>query len=650
MAIVKMSNFGLFTFDSDRDKLLQELQKFGYVHFKNLKEQSAYLEEGLETLDIPMAVSDVEENIQNVKFAMDLLRRYDERETGMKAMIQGKSTFTFEELEKKVSQFDYEPVIEKFRELTRKIDHLSQEELKEKAALEELKPWKNLSYDVRLFRDFQFSEVFTGTVPKKLLESLKEALGALEETYLETLSEGKDETYVVGLTSKREKEEFNEILRNHSYTNINLSVSGTPEEEMKKRRESLEKMKEEKKKLQAEIKSMAGYLPKFEETYEYLLNLRLRYAAESNFLKTGSVNVIEGFIPTEKQEAFRKAVEKTQKGAYYLELAEAESEDTSVPILLKNGKFTEAFESLTTMYSLPTYDSVDPTPLFAPFFFAFFGMMIGDWGYGLLLLLGTGVVLKIANLEKGQKLMMKFLFYLSFSTILWGLIFGSFFGYPFPGFSLINPAEEYNKLLIVSIAFGGIHLFYALGIKAYLAFRAGKPLDALYDVGFWYMALMGGIVYLLSMVLGSLPELVGTIALVVMAIGMVGIILTGGRDNESVVGKLAGGMYSLYGISSYIGDFVSYSRLMALALSGGFIATAINMMVEMLFGLGIPGIIGGVVVFIVGQAFNLFLSALSAYVHTSRLTYVEFFGKFYEGGGKPFKLFRNKSKYINIEE
>lgn len=649
MAIVKMSNFGLFTFDSDREKLLHELQKFGYVHFTDLKEQSAYLEEGLETLEIPYEVSEVEERIQSVKFAMDLLKRYDDRETGMKAMIKGKNSFTFEELEKKVAQFDYEPVIDKFRELTRKIDLISQEELKEKAAMEELRPWRNLNYDVRLFRDFQFSEVFTGTIPKKLMESLKEALGTLEETYLETLSEGKDEAYVVGLTSKREKEDFNEILRNHSFTTVNLSISGTPEEEMKKRKESLEKMKEEKKKLQAEIKSMASHLARFEEVYEYLLNLRLRYAAENNFLRTGRVNVIEGFIPTDRTDAFRKAVEKTQEGAYYLELEEAKKEDVSVPILLKNGKFTEAFESLTTMYSLPTYDGIDPTPLFAPFFFAFFGMMIGDWGYGIILMVLTGVALKIANLEKGQRLMMRFLFYLSFSTIAWGLMFGTFFGTAFPGFALINPSTEYQKLLIVSIAFGGIHLFYALGIKAYLAIRDGKPLDALYDVGFWYMALMGAIVFLLTMVLGNLPEVLGTVSLVVMVIGMVGIILTGGRENETPVGKLAGGLYSLYGISGYIGDFVSYSRLMALGLSGGFIATAINMMVGMLFDMGIPGMIAGVIVFLGGQAFNLFLSALSAYVHTSRLTYVEFFGKFYDGGGKPFKLFRNKSKYINVE-
>ncbi|WP_312649366.1 V-type ATP synthase subunit I [Proteiniclasticum sp.] len=648
MAIVKMSSFSLFTFESDRERLLHELQRFSYVHFTDLKANSDLLDEGLNTLEVPVEVSAIDEKIQSVKTALDLLKNYDDRETGIKAMIKGKSNFTFEELEKKVSEFDYDPVIMKLREITGKIDHLSQEELKEKAVIEDLKPWKNLNFDVRLLKEFTYSEVFTGTVPKKLMDSLKNELAELKESYFEQLSEGKDEAYILGLTIKSQRDEFNEILRNHSYTSVNLYTEGTPEEAIESVRIKLTSIKEEKKNLQNEIKSMAGNLGKFEEVYEYLLNLRLRFAAESNFLKTGSVNVINGYVPTDKADTFEKAVAETQEGAYYLEIKPADKEDDGVPIMLKNGKFSESFESLTTMYSLPTYGSLDPTPLFAPFFFAFFGMMIGDWGYGLILFLGTGIVLKVANLDKGQKLMMRFLFYLSFSTIIWGLIFGSFFGLAIPGVALITPATEYQKLLIISVIFGGIHLFYALGIKAYLAFREGKPLDALYDVGFWYMALMGAIVFLLTMFIPFAPA-VKTIALVVMVVGMAGIVLTGGRENESIVGKLAGGMYSLYGISGYIGDFVSYSRLMALGLAGGFIATAINMMVGMLFGMGIPGIIGGVVVFIFGQAFNLFLSALSAYVHTSRLTYVEFFGKFYAGGGKPFKVFRNKSKYINIE-
>ena len=648
MAIVKMSSFSLFTFDSDRDKLLHELQKFGYVHFTDLKADETLAEEGLETLDVPVDVSIIDEQIQSVKYALDLLKKYDERETGIKAMIKGKDSFTFQELEDKVAEFDYDPIILKFRALTGKIDHLSQEEMKLKALTEELRPWKKLDYEIKSLRDFSFSEVFTGTVPKKLMDKLKSELEHLQETYFEILSEGKDEAYIIGISSSTEKEEFNEILRNNSYTSLSIPTEGTPTAEMERVKRDLSEMKNERAEVKAEIKAMANYLPQFEEVYEYLLNKKLRFAAETNFLKTENVNVISGYVPTERAEEFRKAVGSTQDNAFYLEVENAEETDKEVPIMLKNGKFNETFESLTTMYALPTYGSIDPTPYLAPFYFAFFGMMVADLAYGILLLALTGVALKFFNLDKGTKSFVKFLFYLSFSVIAWGLVYGSFFGDLIKLPSLIAPMEQYTELLVISVIFGGIHLFYALGIKAYLSFREGKPLDALFDVGFWYMALMGAIGFL-AFGFVSLPDIVKPISMWVMIIGMVGIVLTGGRESKSVGGKLAGGFYSLYGISGYIGDFVSYSRLMALGLSGGFIAVAMNMIMNMLFDMGPIGILPGLIIFVFGQLFNLFLSALSAYVHTSRLTYVEFFGKFYEGGGKAFKVFRNKSKYINVE-
>ncbi len=648
MAIVKMSSFSLFTFDSDRDRLLQELQKFGYVHFTDLRADAALAEEGLKTLETPPDLSLIDEKIQSVKYALDLLKQYDDRETGMKAMIKGKNSFTFQELEDKVAGFDYDPIISEFRKLTGKTDQLSQEEMKLKALTEELRPWKKLDYEVRSLRDFNFSEVFTGTVPKKLLDKLKGDMAHLEETYFEILSEGKDEAYIIGITSTKEREEFNEILRNNSYGSLSIPAEGIPSEEMEKVRRDIEQIKAERAKIRSEIKAMAKYLPQFEEVYEYLQNRKLRYAAETNFMKTENVNVLSGFVPTDMVAEFRKSVENTQKNAFYLEVRDAGKEDGDIPIMLKNGKFTETFESLTTMYSLPSYGSIDPTPYFAPFYFAFFGMMVADLAYGIILFLIMGAALKFFNLDKGTKLFVRFLFYLSFSVMAWGLIYGSFFGDLIPLPALIYPMEEYQTLLVISIIFGGIHLFYALGIKAYLAIRDGKPMDALFDVGFWYMALMGAIVFLLTNFVPLAP-MVKPIAMWVMIIGMVGIILTGGRENKSVVGKLAGGFYSLYGISGYIGDFVSYSRLMALGLSGGFIAVAMNMIMNMLFDMGPIGILPGIIIFVFGQLFNLFLSALSAYVHTSRLTYVEFFGKFYEGGGKAFKLFRNKTKYINVD-
>lgn len=397
-----------------------------------------------------------------------------------------------------------------------------------------------------------------------------------------------------------------------------------------------------------QIRELSSNLAELEIVYEYLMNKKLRTMATENFLKTDSINVIKGYIPTDMEDEFTKVITNTLGSAYYLEIKDADKDDPDVPILLKNSKFTQAFESLTSMYALPRYNEVDPTPFLAPFYLAFFGMMVADAGYGLLMLIGTFIALKFANLTESQEKFIRFFHYLSYSTIAWGLFFGSFLGgiVPLPG--VMDPAAQYQNLLIMSIVFGGIHLFFALGIQAYVNIRDKKYLDALFDVGFWYMALMGGIVFLLTMVV-ELNPVVATIAKWVMIAGMVGIVLTGGREAESVGGKLAAGAYELYGISSYVGDFVSYSRLMALGLSGGFIASAINMMVGMLSNSGIIGILLGVVVFVVGQLFNVFLSFLGAYVHTIRLTYVEFFGKFYEGGGKAFQMFRSSPKYINYK-
>jgi V/A-type H+-transporting ATPase subunit I len=647
MAIVKMSSFSLFAFDSERDDLLHELQKFGYVHFSDLANDEVLKGEGLRDVIVPEGITEVDQDIANIKYALEILSKNDSRETGLKAMIKGKTNFTLEGLEETAGAYDYKPVYESLKDRMGKVESLNQEEMRLNAASDELKPWVTLGYPVSSMRGFSQSEVFTGTVPKKLKDKLMNELLPFDYTYYEVISEGKDESYLLAISSKEEKDAVNEVLRNNSFSSIKISGEEEPDKEMHKIAERLSALKSERDALKAEIKEMAVHLPDLEVYYEYLMNKKVRLHASENFLRTDSVNVIRGYIPTEMAGDFRKAVEASQKNAYYLDVKEAKDE-VDIPILLKNNKLNQTFESLTAMYALPQYNEIDPTPLLAPFYLFFFGMMVADVGYGALMLIGTAVILKIANLSESTEKFIRFFFYLSIPTIFWGAIYGSFFGgiIKIPG--LIDPAKDYMMILIMSIIFGLVHVFFALGVKAFLYVRGGDPIGALFDAGFWYMALIGAIGFLLPMFL-DLPPAVKTASMVLMIAGMVGIVVTGGRENKSVVGKAAGGLYSLYGISSYVGDFVSYSRLMALGLSGGFIASAINMMIGMLSGMGIIGILFGIVLFVVGQAFNIFLSLLGAYVHTSRLTYVEFFGKFYSGGGKPFNLFQNASKYINLK-
>ncbi len=648
MAIVKMSNFSLFAFDSNRDDLLHELQKFEYVHFKNLDEDEDLKEEGLESVTVPESIVEVDEEISKVKYGIDLLSKYHEEDSGLKAMLEGKTNLTFEELQKRASSIDYLPVYEELRELALKADELNREEKQLNALKEELKHWEGLEYPIKDLRTFEQSNVFIGTLPKKLEDKLQEDLLDLEYTYAEVISEDKDNVYLFALVSKDESEKLNEILRNNSFSTVKLEGEDTPKEEIASIDENLRRISEENKEIEGSIVGLVDNLPKFEIVYDYLTNKKLRLSASENFLKTEKVDVIEGYVPTSMEDDFEKVVKKALPHSYYLEIEEADKDDPDVPVLLENSKFAESFESLTSMYALPKYNEIDPTPLFAPFYLAFFGMMVADMGYGLLMLIGTSIILRKANLEDSTKKFIRFFFYLSFSVIAWGALYGSFFGDIFPIKGLVDPAEDYQSLLILSIVFGLIHLFFALGISAYMKIRDKDYKGALFDVGFWYMALAGGIVFLLTMVV-TLSPLVKTISKTVMIIGMAGIVLTGGRDAKSIGGKLGGGIYELYGISGYVGDFVSYSRLMALGLSGGFISVAVNMMAGMLFESGILGILFGIVVLIGGQLFNVFLSLLGSYVHTSRLIYVEFFGKFYEGGGKSFNLFRSKPKFINLK-
>src|SRR5699024_2678299 len=199
----------------------------------------------------------------------------------------------------------------------------------------------------------------------------------------------------------------------------------------------------------------------------------------------------------------------------------------------------------------------------------------------------------------------------------------------------------------LSLIFGGIHLFFALGIKGYLDIRDGKPFDAVLDTLSWYLALGGLIAMLLTGPLG-LSATVKTVGKVCLIIGLILVAIGGTRGAESVGGKIGSALNEVYGITGYIGDFVSYLRLMALGLSGSFIALAVNMISQMMFNAGVVGKIGAVIIFIVFQLFNIFLSYLSAYVHSARLIYVEMFNKFYEGGGKPFKKLIAKSDYFRI--
>ena len=657
MAIVKMSKFDLVVFAEQRAKVLKKLQKFKEVSFVDIElhdengELSKDAVEGVTKYVNNEELTHIDERLYQLSNAISLIKKYDERKTRLRDVIHGNENYTFDELAKKALTYDWKKVSSELNKIGTQYSQIKSEISKKYMRYDEIDLWERLDVNPKELKNLKKVNTFLGTVPIKLKGTFIDGISELDKTYYEELKIVKDEVYYLVISSidESEKQKLAEVFRNSSFTVENLDIDAVPQDYKNELQKEISELKKEKRRLKAQIKTYSEDLTDLQAVYEYMQNKKLRIVESEKLAQTENTILIKGWIPTEKVSEFEKVIKDEVGDNYYLTFIDADKDDATVPIKLKNGKVASTFENLTGMYAYPRYNEIDPTPLFTPFYILFFGMMGADVGYGLVLLLATMFVLKVVNLSSQMRKSIKFFFYLSFSVIFWGLLYGSYFGATIPGmWRLVDPASQYNDLLIGSIVFGVVHIFVGLAIKAYMLIRDGKSLEAVYDVLFWYMALIGGMLFLIFKLM-NLSAVVANVSMWVMIAGMAGIVLTGGREAKGVGAKLGGGLYSLYGISSYVGDFVSYSRLMALGLSGGFIASAINMIAGMIGGNWF-GMIFIPVILIVGHLFNMFLSFLGAYVHTSRLMYVEYFGKFYEGGGKPFKDFRTENKYINLDD
>ena len=648
MAIVNMKKFKLFIFDGDRAKLIDKFQKFNYVHIDESRFDADFSEDDFTRPRSSEDLIEIDDKIKRSKEDIDLLLQFKEKENPLKAMKEGVEDISLEELAARALAFPFEKIDGEIKALVEAKDKNNSKIQNIDSKIGELKPWEDLSSSLDGLNNMGSVNIYTGTISSNHAAEFESEFIKNDLAYLDRVSKDKNFYYYLMIVENSVDEKIKSLFSSYGFTPINIKA----DEKVKDKIESYERDKEflyeKNKNIEENLKTYLKYLEDFKFSYEFYRNEKIKIMSERKFLKTTELDLIEGYVPSDRLSDFENGVKKVCGENYYLNAEDANRDSEKVPILLKNNSFVSPFELMTEMYSMPKYNEIDPTPFFAPFYFIFAGIMVGDFGYGLLVFLGTLFALKKFKLTEKKRRFIKFFNYLSISTIIFGLVFGSFFGGIIELPALIDPAEDSTLLVILSLILGGIHIFFALGIKAYMNIRDGKPKDALYDVGFWYMAVLGAIGFILSKFLPQVAAF-GKVFLVVMVLGMIGIVATGGREEKSTGAKIGWGIYSLYGISSYLGDFVSYLRLMALVLSGSFLGLAINMIAGMLFESNILGKLFAIVIFVVFQLFNAFLSYLSAYVHTARLTYVEMFNKFYEGGGIPFKKMIENSDYFNID-
>jgi len=648
MAIVKMDKISLIALQKDRNEIIDSLMKMGVVQIEDIDADNS--ENGLSGLIAKSGdeekVIELDTQIEKVKATIDYLSAFN---TKKKGFFESKRVVEKNELNEIIkNKSDLWDIIENIDSLNEQLSLLRSDENRLSNLIASLEPWENLSIPLEV-SSTKYTLVSHGVVPVTVdAEALKSELAELApQSYIEKVNRDKDQSYISVIYHISCGDVVTEILKKYGFSKVSFTgLTGTPAANIADAKRQIAEIKEKRKNIQKKIKEFADSRDKLEVFHDYLEIQRDKVKVLSNMAKTDKTFILEGWLPSEKSSEVKSMISQNWECVLQIRPSE-EGEDH--PILLRNNSLVRPFEVITEMYSLPNPREIDPNAVMAPFYFVFFGMMVSDAGYGLVLALITGIMLKKFKLQGMAQKMISMLFFGGISTFIWGALFGGWFGNVVEAvtsgkFTIppiwFNPLDDPIRLLIWSFIFGALHIFAGMGIKAYMLIKDGHVLDALFDIIPWYFVITG----LGMLVVGGI---IGSIGKYMAIIGAVVLVLTQGRAEKNIIKRLFKGILSLYGVTGYLSDILSYSRLLALGLSTGVVATVINTM-GTLFGFNIGGIILFIIVFIIGTVFNIAINALGAYVHTSRLQYVEFFGKFYEGGGKGYEPFKIKTKYTNI--
>jgi V/A-type H+-transporting ATPase subunit I len=531
------------------------------------------------------------------------------------------------------------------------------------AQIDSLKIW--LSLDVSMqFRGTEFSKLFIGTMPNQLTEAdiltkIASLNPALEMFNVEIVSSFKEITCIAVVSHADIADELLSSLREIGFVSPNDPARIEPRLRMNQLEEELKSARAKIDESISKIKSYSGSAAEIEFLIDYYSMRRDKYMEYQKIGYTKNTFVITGYVPEKYSQVLLKELEESF--AVTVNITEPE-EDEDVPILLQNSGFASPVEPITEMFATPSKNDLDPNAIMAFFYYLFFGIMLSDAGYGLLMVIFTGYVLSKKNLKEGTRKSMKMFFFCGISTLFWGAMFGSWFGdivqvvskqffeIELGSIALwFEPIRDPMTFLLYSLGFGTIHLFFGLGIKFVQLWSSGQKLDAILDVIPIYIFVIGA-APLGVQILAPVPESFLQIGQYMALVGTVLIIFTSSRSSKNPIALFFGGLYGMYGVASgYLSDILSYSRLLALGLATGSIATVVNLMGTLSENKIMKAIVL-IVVFVFGHALNMAINLLGAYVHTNRLQFVEFFSRFYEGGGRAFAPLKVNTKYIHLKE
>ena len=635
--IVPMQKICIAGIKKEKRRLIEFISKFGAIEVSsNLPEDSYIIPE------LSSELSDDEKKLTRTKTALKILKEFD---TSKKPLFSEKILVNEEEFFSESDKIygDVKQIVRNKEEL----EFLKAQKPKFENEQKRLLPYS--AWNIKTNKKGTKETIFIiGFFDKNFSEN--EFSEEIKNLYVasEVLSKNGDGIYYGFIIHKSSADEFNDILKKYAFTrisdlNVNSNISHIIEV-LNIRIANTER------KIEHYEENLAKFTEKTDEIKKYhdILETRVMVAkADLNTISTNSAYVLEGYIPKEASEIIKLEIEKRFSAAVYItDIPKGED----FPVQMANPKVIQPFEVVTEMYSTPSPYGIDPSKVMAPFYFIFFGMMLSDAGYGILLTLATAFVLWKAKPSGQFKKMCSLLCMCGISTFIFGILFGSFFSDLVSTLTLgkvtqpalVNPMEDPMTVLLAGYVLGVVHIMTGLGVKAYMLIKNGHPLDALFDVGSWYLVFIG-----IGLML--LPA-TSKIAVYVILAGVLMLILTQGRHEKNIIKKFTSGILSLYDATGFLSDILSYSRLLALGLSTAVVGMVVNKMGSMGASEGwtVSSAIIFTPVFLLGHGFNIVINVLGSYVHTCRLMYIEFFSKFFESGGKAFRPLTIKNKFTKF--
>lgn len=669
MAVLQMQRVSICALKKDRKSILEKLQSMGILEISQVADE----DDAFSRMDTMNARVSFEKKANTADQALDVLDGYAPESKSMFASLEGKKLIGSSRFQSAVA--DKEKIMDTAADLIQASKVIAEKKaaiLKLENQIESLTPYLSLEVPMN-YSGTKKVAMFIGTMAAEtqlqdVYSTLAEQLPEVEAVDIQIISSDQDAVYLAVLCMREDAAKVEEVLRSAGFARPAQLSEEVPAVKTQELKESIQQLNNEIKEQEDKIKSCAEERERLRYISDYFRMRAEKYEVLGTLPQSQRTFVISGYTAKKFVPALEKAI-----GANYDCVMDVEEvgEEEEVPTILQNNSFSRSWEGIVESYGLPKRGEFDPTTIMSFFYVFFFGMMLSDAAYGAILAIACFVLLKkFPRMSPGMYQSIKLFMFCGISTVIWGILFGGYFGNivdvvsaKFFGTTITPaalwfiPLNDPMKLLVYSMLFGVIHLFVGLGIKGYMCIKNRQFMDFFCDVVLWFCLVVGLILMLLpSSLFASIaqteivfPDVVNLMAKVLAIFGAVGIVLMSGRGTKNPGIRLALGAYDLYNITGWLSDVLSYSRLLALGLATGVIASVINQMGSMVPN-NIFGIIAFIVIFIVGHALNLAINLLGAYVHTNRLQFVEFFGKFYEGGGKPFEPFCADTKYVDIKE